>query len=352
MDVVEGLGQGLQGQRGLSKPAAWDGFVSRVVSSSNGALVEKVRALDATLGSAAALDDARRVARDASASAEARRSALQSLIDARASDLRQIAEPLLNDQAVNAVAATALSAFDDAAIAARLVEAYPRFVPADRPKLMAALTSRASFAGALLDAVAAGRLPRSAISAIDAQQMRSLNDAATTRKLGEVWGEIRDSPEAKKQLAARYKTELTPASLAAADLSQGRAIFAGTCGACHTLYGEGGKVGPDLTGAARRHDLDALLAKITDPSSELPADSRITILTLKDGRTVTGIVANRTATTISLRLTADPVTVALSDIASTAVSSASIMPEGLLEAMTPVQRRNLVAYLMGNEQVK
>ena len=94
---------------------------------------------------------------------------------------------------------------------------------------MAALSSRPAYAGALLDAVAAGRMPRSAIAAIDAQQIRKLNDAAVTRRLSEVWGEVRDTPEAKKQLMARYRAELTPAQLAAADLSQGRAVFAATC---------------------------------------------------------------------------------------------------------------------------
>ena len=151
---------------------------------------------------------------------------------------------------------------------------------------MAALSSRPAYAGALLDAVAAGRVPRSAIAAIDAQQIRNLNDATITRRLGEVWGEVRDTPEAKKQLLAKYKAELTPAQLAAADHSQGRAVFAATCGACHVLYGEGGKVGPDLTGGERRRDLDSLLAKIVDPSAELPVDVAPALVKLKDGRTV------------------------------------------------------------------
>ncbi len=128
-------------------------------------------------------------------------------------------------------------------------------------------------------------------------------------------------------------------------------MFASSCGACHLLYGEGGKLGPDLTGGERRHDLDSLLAKIVDPSAELPVTSRYTIVKLKDGRTVGGIVDNRTATTLTLRTAADPVTVAIADIQSTELSSASLMPEGLFEAFTAEQRRNLVAYLMGTAQV-
>jgi len=311
-----------------------------------------VHALDVVLGSASALGDARRIALDTAAPAAARKAALQSLLDARAPDLRQVATQLITVPAVNAVAATALSTFDDPAIATTIVSAYPTFAATDRGRFTAALVSRPAWARVLLDAVAAGRVPRSAVSASDAQQIRTLNDAATSARLAEVWGEVRATPEAKKQLAATYKAELSPAQLGTANLSQGRLVFASTCGACHTLYGEGGKVGPDLTGADRRHDLDSLLAKVTDPSSELPATSRLTIITLKDGRTVSGVVDNRTATTLTLRVPAsDPITVALSDVQSTSLASTSIMPDGLLEAMTAVQRRNLIAYLMGNAQV-
>jgi putative heme-binding domain-containing protein len=105
---------------------------------------------------------------------------------------------------------------------------------------------------------------------------------------------------------ARYKTELTPTAISAANQSQGRAVFAAACASCHRLYGEGGTVGPDLTSGERRHDLDSLLLKITDPSAELPATSRYTTLKLKDGRTVGGIVDNRTATTLTLRTGAEP----------------------------------------------
>lgn len=166
-----------------------------------------------------------------------------------------------------------------------------------------------------------------------------------------MWGELRETPEAKRQLMARYRAELTATRLAAANLSQGRAVYASSCGGCHTLYGEGGRIGPDLTGGERRHDLDSLLLKIVDPSSELPADSRLTIVTLRDGRRLSGIVENRTATTLTLRTTADPITVPVGEIVSTDASLTSLMPEGLFEALTPEERRDLVAYVMGAVQV-
>ena len=141
--------------------------------------------------------------------------------------------------------------------------------------------------------------------------------------LSEVWGDVRDTPEAKRQLIATYKAELTATQLAIASPSQGRAVFAATCGACHVLFGEGGKVGPDLTGGERRKNLDTLLTKIVDPNSELPIASRFTNVTLRDGRTVSGIIDNQTATTLTLRSMADPTTIRVADMASAELLSMS-----------------------------
>ena len=345
-DVVDGLTLGLQGQQGVAKPAAWEALSKNARASADADVVARVRALDMLIGGAEALDEARRLAMDDTADAAARRAALQSLLSARVPDLRPIAERLIRVPATAGVAATALAEFNDPAIASLLIDAYPQVEGNDRARVIAALSSRPIYAGALLDAVASGRIARAAIAAADAQQIRSLNDTALTRRLGDVWGEVRDTPEAKKQQMAAYKAELTPARIAAADLSQGRTVFTSTCGACHILYGEGGTLGPDLTGGERRHDLDSLIAKIVDPSAELPAASRYTIVKLKDGRTVGGIVDNRTATTLTLRTATAPITVPVADIAATELSNVSLMPEGLFETLTADERRNLVAYLM------
>ena len=48
---------------------------------------------------------------------------------------------------------------------------------------------------------------------------------------------------------------------APADLGLGRQVFAKTCLACHKMYGEGGDIGPELTGS-NRADLDYILAEL------------------------------------------------------------------------------------------
>ena len=215
---------------------------------------------------------------------------------------------------------------------------------------MDTLVSRTAFARALLAEVAAGRIPRAAVTPFHARQIRSLGDAALTQQLSQVWGEMRESAEDKQQLIARLKSQLTPAALAKADARKGRAVFNQACAACHTLYGQGGALGPDLTGAGR-DNLDYLLDNIADPSAVVNADFRMTVAKLKDGRVMNGFVAARTERTLTLKTMTEAVTVERAEIASLEESALSIMPEGLLEALDAAQVRDLIAYLMSPSQV-
>jgi putative heme-binding domain-containing protein len=275
---------------------------------------------------------------------------LQSFINNRAPGLRQLCEQLLNEQFLNSVAARGLASFDDAAIGVKLVAAYRKFHPSERGQLLSALVSRATFAQPLLDAVAEGRIPRADISPYHARQIRSLDDAALNKKLAEVWGELRDSSSDKQQLIAKWKTQFTSAALAKADKSQGRSVFNTACAACHTLYSEGGKVGPDLTGGGR-DNLDYLLENIVDPSAVVTADFRMFIVDLKDGRVLNGLVAAKTERTLTLKTMTETLTVERGEIAGVRESAVSLMPEGLLEALTAEQARDLIAYLMHKSQV-
>src|SRR5207244_4241888 len=103
------------------------------------------------------------------------------------------------------------------------------------------------------------------------------DDAQLNRQLTEVWGVLRESAEDKQQFIAKLRADLTPASLAAADKSQGRLLFQSACAVCHKLYGQGVEIGPDLTGAGR-DNLDYLLENIVDPSTVVTADFRLSVV--------------------------------------------------------------------------
>ena len=138
--------------------------------------------------------------------------------------------------------------------------------------------------------------------------------------------------------------------VAKADARKGRAVFASVCAACHKLYGEGAAIGPELTGSDR-HNLDYLLGNIIDPNAVVPADYRVSVLKLKDGRVLTGVIPEQTDKLVTVQTPAERITVQRSDIAEQQQMSQSLMPEGLLQALGEDNVKHLFAYLMSNGQV-
>ncbi len=75
-------------------------------------------------------------------------------------------------------------------------------------------------------------------------------------------------------------------------------------------------------------------------------DVRMVTLTLKDGRTLSGFVRNRTARTLQLQTLTDSVSLETAEVTKEEKSTLSLMPEGLLDALDTKQSRDLIAYLM------
>src|SRR6185369_15366536 len=128
--------------------------------------------------------------------------------------------------------------------------------------------------------------------------------------------ELRDSSEDKRATIAKWKTTLNAEALTQADLSQGRAVFNTACASCHTLYGEGGKIGPDLTGGGR-DNIDYLLENIVDPSAVVTADFRMSLVELKDGRILHGLIAAKTEHTLTLKTMTETLTINRSEVTET-----------------------------------
>ncbi len=360
--ILEGMADAFKGIRKAVKPESWDGFVARAGAGPEPAIAgttkhvtaantqQMVQELSILFGDGRALDDVKKMALDEKADLSARESALKTLIDNRPDDLRAICTQLLEVRGMNIVAVRGLALFSDPEIGQKLAGSYRKFSPAERPTVIDTLVSRPAFAKALLKDMAAGKIPRADLSAFHARQINAFNDEALTKQLVEVWGELRESAADKKELIEKVKKQLTPATLAKANLSQGRVLFTAVCGACHTMYGQGGKIGPDLTGSGRAN-LDYLLENIADPSGVVSADFRMSVLTHKDGRVLSGVVTESNSRTITLRTMTETLTLDKADIVKQVTSPMSMMPEGLLLAFGPEQVRDLIAYLMHPVQV-
>ena len=123
------------------------------------AIRDRVRELSVVFGDGRALDEVRRLALDEKAGLDARRAALLTLIESRPPDLRAVCERLLRVRFLNATAVRGLALFDDPEIGRSLAANYRAFHPSERPAVLDTLVSRPAFARALLDAMAAGKIP-------------------------------------------------------------------------------------------------------------------------------------------------------------------------------------------------
>ena len=129
----------------------------------------------------------------------------------------------------------------------------------------------------------------------------------------------------------------------------GKQIFDRTCASCHTLFGQGGKVGPDLT-TYRRDDLDTMLLNIVNPSAEI-REGFADVDRRHDRRPVlTGVLVEQDKNVVVLRgADGQELSLARDEIEEMKPSPKSLMPEGLLKDLTDQEVRDLFAYLRSTQ---
>ncbi|MDB6135465.1 MAG: Cytochrome c [Verrucomicrobiales bacterium] len=344
-DVLEGISAALQGQRAAKPPGGWESATEVFSASPDQSVRRLSRQLGNRFGDPQALETTRKIVLDAQAPAPERQDALRSLTDARASSLHGTCLQVLADPVMTSTAAAGLALESDPAIATLLLKQYAVTAGADRPALISILISRPVWAGLVLDAVAAGTVPRQDLSAFHARQIRNYRDAALTEKVTKIWGDVRDSSAEKTARIAEWKKPLTEAALKQGDAAKGRTLFNNLCAVCHVLNSEGGHIGPELTGS-NRDNLDYLLQNIGDPSSVVARDYQLNTLTLKDGRVLAGFARAQNDRTLTLQTLAESVVIPLGDILGREVAPISLMPEGLLDSLSETEIRDLISYLM------
>ncbi len=349
-DLVRGLGDGLRGWRKATAPAPWRQFSDAVRQISVPDVEDQLRGLNLLFGDGRALDDLKAILADANADPSARRNALRTLLSGRADGLAPLLRRMANDASLRAPALIGLLQLGEADAPDYALQRYQWLGLEERPAVLGALVSRPAAARALLKALAAGTVSRDDLTPFHARQIVGLGDAEMTRRLGELWGTVGATGQDQAAETARWREQLTPDRLQAASLPNGRKVFTRTCAPCHQLYGEGGQVGPDLTGSGRA-SLDYLLENILSPSAVVAADYRMTVVTLTDGSVLNGVVREQTARTITLQSQTERRTVERADIRTLEPSDQSMMPDGLLAALPPNDVRDLIAYLMHPQQV-
>jgi putative heme-binding domain-containing protein len=139
------------------------------------------------------------------------------------------------------------------------------------------------------------------------------------------------------------------AEIAGGDWKRGHAVFfsdAAQCFKCHTIRGEGGHVGPDLSNLVFR-DYASVLKDIREPSAAINPDHIAYIVELTDGESLTGIILESgTDRLVVADATATPHVVPKTKVKSMRPSTVSLMPEGLDQALGPEKLRDLMTFLL------
>ena len=243
----------------------------------------------------------------------------------------------------------ALQNFERAEIPAALIANYSRLNNEARTRARTALASRPAWGMALVRAVDEKKIDAKDIPPDLLRQMLRHNDAALTAAIEKRWGKFQTQTPADKIIAInRLKLVLNPSGTTlrfTGDAAEGKKLFTQLCATCHKLFGEGAVTGPELTGADRKNN-DWLLTQIVDPSAFIRPEYVNHNVEMKDGRLFTGLLVDQNDNALTVLDAQNQRTVLnRAEVKEVIASSTSLMPEGLVETLTPEQLRNLFSYL-------
>jgi quinoprotein glucose dehydrogenase len=163
-------------------------------------------------------------------------------------------------------------------------------------------------------------------------------------------------------LVATYEKGIAPddlmsvfkPALEGGDVAKGKEIFmthaAGQCAKCHKVDGDGGIAGPELTGIGSRQQKEYFLESLVAPSKVVVPGYGITLVTLKNGESLGGMLMKEDAQQIVVSMP-DPAapgkqierTLPMSEVESRQPPVSAMPPMTFMLSKSEI--RNLVAYL-------
>jgi putative heme-binding domain-containing protein len=203
------------------------------------------------------------------------------------------------------------------------------------------LVSRANWTRALLDGIKSGALPKEAVNSDQLQRIRAYEEESIAALAGAIFGRARATSELKARELKRIADVISRGSGSA---DRGKTIYTARCAACHAMFGDGGKIGPDLTGFDRR-DADALLLSIVDPNAFIREEFTQFRVRTKRGQTLVGLITERGPGQLTIADAGQKTVVALEDVKDEQALATSMMPEDLLAGLSNQELRDLFKFM-------
>ncbi|MFN0053485.1 MAG: PVC-type heme-binding CxxCH protein [Planctomycetales bacterium] len=243
-------------------------------------------------------------------------------------------------QEVQLAAVGLLAGFNDPAIGKILVEAWPSFGPKLRTVAAEVVFSRPAWLLAFLEGVAKDEIPLGDLEPGRVKLLATHNDPQVRQQAQSLIEKLKLGR--RQEVLDAYQPSLTLMG----DAAKGKVHFQKVCSVCHRLENVGTEIGPNLTTIQNR-GAETILLNVLDPNREVNPQFVNYILTQTDGKTVTGLVAAETATSVTLKrqenATDTILRVNIDEMRSTGLS---IMPEGLEKQLDQQAVADVIAYLL------
>jgi putative heme-binding domain-containing protein len=330
MAVRHGLAEGVARRR-----VAWSDFLAKLPADHQ-PLVAKLEGL---------LEGMTKLARAGTGHSPERLEAVGALAQVDWKNAEPVLDGILRDDvddAVKLAAVRAAAAHSQPGVAALLAKSWAGLPPSGRRAALEALLSQPQRTLVLLDELEAGRIDVADLDPARRLQLLNHRRSDIRERAGRILA-ARPSPD-RKDMLAKYQAALQLNG----NSRRGRQMFQkANCVACHHVGQLGTAVGPDISDT-RTKTPAALLVDILDPNAAIDANYFNYLVSLKDGRSVSGILAAESATSITLRRADGQTdTVFRNDIEEGGIvnTTKSLMPEGLEKYLSLQDAADLLAFL-------
>ena len=339
LNLLDGMLAGMEGNINLKEPKNWAAVYKSIkpdpkLSSIADEIAQK-------FGNAEITQRLLTIINDSVAKLEDKRNAIRALTTQKNLELESIIPKLLENPDLRMEAIKAIAAYDNQQLGMLLFQKYSGLTAIEKQEAILTLASRPQYGALVLNGLKEGAIPKSDIPAHAVLQLR----AVLGNGFVEVWGPIDDISQTLQVEYEKFQKLLTENAIAKANPMKGKEIFQQTCAVCHMMHGEGGKIGPELTGSNRTNTA-YLLNNILNPSGDVQDDYKLVVITSQDGRTYSGNIIAENDRNLTLRVVGqDPIIINKSQILNRDISEKSMMPEGLLNYLSDEEVLNLIAYL-------
>ncbi|MEW4488367.1 PVC-type heme-binding CxxCH protein [Thalassoglobus sp. JC818] len=232
------------------------------------------------------------------------------------------------------------SLIDSQQTAKTIVGHWMAWSPGFRQQAEEVLFRDASGVGILFDAIDAGDVSPATLTKVRLESVMRSGQSEVAERAKAI---LERSPSSSR---AQVISDYSEALDASGNPALGKGVFVKHCATCHRLDGVGFEVGPHL-GAMKNRGAEAILLNVLDPNREVNPQFVNYLAITEQGRTHTGLIADESATSLTLRR-AEGIEdqIAVDEIDELTSTGMSLMPEGLEKVISVSEMKNLISYLL------